>query len=195
MHSEPDKTEFFARDASSVAPFAVDVERTPRELAETHVIRRRLPATQTKWVLAAAGAMAALSLVSAVALRVPPPPLRAPGQPRAPRVVAAHEAVMIPVRTAPVKDLIALDDDEAATIPVSALPALRRATSATSAAPRASHGGLLRVAPSVKGILVDGAPHRVERGVIAIACGTHTIKAPSQPARSVTVACAGMTTL
>lgn len=194
MHSEPDKTEFFARDASSVAPFAVDLERTPRELAETHVIRRRLPATPTKWVLAAAGAVAALSLVSAVALRVPPP-LRAPGQPRAARVVAAHEAVMIPVRTAPVKDLIALDDDEAATIPVSALPALHRAGSATSAPRRASHGGLLRVAPSVRGILVDGAPHRVERGVIAIACGTHTIKAPSQPARSVTVACAGMTTL
>lgn len=191
MRSEADDTEYFSREASSIAPFAVDLRRVPRELAKTHVIRWRQPASQTKWWLAAAGAIAALSLVSAVALRVPPP-LRALGQPRAPRVVAAHEAVMIPVRTAPAKDLIALDEDEAATIPVSALPALHRVTSAPS---RASHGGLLRVAPSVKGILVDGAPHRVERGVVSIPCGTHTIKAPSQPARSVTVACAGMTTL
>jgi hypothetical protein len=190
LPSEPDKTERFSRDASSIAPFAVDVgKRRPSQLlAETYIIP---PSQRTSRIslAAAAGAIAALSIVSAVALRVPPAP-HALGQPRTPRVVAAHEAVLIPVRTAPNKDLIDLDDDASTTLPVSALP-----THHAPATPRPSQIGLLRVAPSVKGILVDGAPHRIDRGVVSLACGTHTIKAPSQPARTLVVACAATTTL
>ena len=100
---------------------------------------------------------------------------------------------MIPVRTAPSKDLIDLDDDESATLPVSALPS-RRAVGVSTAA-RPSQTGLLRVGPSVKGILVDGTPHRVDRGVVSLPCGMHTIKAPSQPVRTLLVACAATTTL
>ena len=191
--SEPDKTECFSRDAGSIAPFAVDVghRRASQLLAETHIVPPSRRASRIS-LAAAAGAMAALSILSAVSLRVPPAPL-ALGQPRAHRVVAAHEAVMIPVRTAPIKDLIDLDDEASTTLPVSALPSHRAMTVSTAARP--SQTGLLRVGPSVKGILVDGAPHRVDRGVASLPCGTHTIKAPSQPARTLVVACAATTTL
>jgi hypothetical protein len=197
MDDEADSTELFSRDAESIAPFAVELHG-PRRLASTHRIPRRDRPSQARWMLAAGGVIAALSLVSGVALRVPPPPAHALGQPRAPRIVGAHEALMIPTLTAPTKDLIALDDDDAATIPVAALPgsaqpALPHVTA--RAAAHASRGGLLRVPASVKGVLVDGAPHRVERGLVSLPCGTHTIKAPSRPARTLTVACAGTTTL
>jgi hypothetical protein len=191
--TEADSTELFSRDQGSIAPFAVELRRAPRQLEDTLVLARRRPAiSQTRWMLAAGGAIAALSLVSALALRVPPPPPHALGQPRIARVVAAHEAVMIPARTAPAKDLIVLDEEDGSTIPVSALPAIHPVASAM---PHASRGGVLRVPPSVKGILVDGAPHRVEHGVVSLPCGTHTIKAPSQPARAVTIACGGTTAL
>jgi hypothetical protein len=193
LPSEPDKTERFSRDASSIAPFAVDVgQRRPSQLlAETYIIP---PSRRTSRIslAAAAGAIAALSILSAVSLRVPPTP-HALGQPRTARVVGAHEAVLIPVRTAPNKDLIDLDDDTSTTLPVSALPSHRAVSMPTAARP--SQTGLLRVAPSVKGILVDGAPHRVDRGVVSLPCGTHTIKAPSLPARTLVVACAATTTL
>jgi hypothetical protein len=140
--------------------------------------------------IAAAGALAVLSLVSAVSLRVPPPP-HARLEARAPRIVAAQQALFIPALTAPAKDLILLDADEGSTIAVSALPGGHRAVTTT---PRAPQRGLLRVPQSVKGVLVDGAPHRVENGILSVPCGTHTIKAPSQPARSLVIACAGTTT-
>lgn len=193
LPSEPDKTECFSRDASSIAPFAVDVRQrgASQLLAETHIIPPSRRASRIS-LAAAAAAIAALSILSAVALRVPPAP-HALGQPRTPRVVAAHEAVMIPVRTAPDKDLIDLDDDASTTLPVAALPSHHAVTTPTTARP--SQTGLVRVAPSVKGILVDGAPHRVDRGVVSLPCGTHTIKAPSQPARTLMVACAATTML
>lgn len=193
LPSEPDKTECFSRDASSLVPFAVDVaeRRASQLLAETHILPPSRRSSRIS-LAAAAGAIAALSILSAVALRVPPAP-HALGQPRTPRVVGAHEAVMIPVRTAPDKDLIDLDDDASTTLLVSALPAHHAVT--MPATNRPSQTGLLRVASSVKGILVDGAPHRVDRGVVSLPCGTHTIKAPAQPARTVVIACAATTTL
>ena len=192
MQSEVDKTELFSRDATSIAPLAVDLGIRPAKhrRAESDVAAPSGGASQRGWILAALGAIAALSLVSGLAMRVPPPP-HALGQPHAHRVVAAHEAVLIPVLTAPAKDLIVLDEDASSTIPVSALPTPRAAVTTT----RASHVGLLRLPPSVKGILVDGAPRRVERGIVSLPCGTHTIKAPSQPARPVTIACAATTML
>jgi hypothetical protein len=192
MDPEAADTELFSRDKSSLTPFAVEVRSSPRQLEDTLVITRRPANSQARGMLAAGAAIAALSLMSAVALRVPPPPQHALGEPHRPRVVAAHEAVMIPVRTAPAKDVIVLDEEDAATVPISALPALHPVTAPTS---HASRAGLLRVPSSVKGILVDGAPHRVVLGVVSLPCGTHTIKAPSQPARAVTVTCAGTTTL
>ena len=193
LPSEPNKTERFIRDAGSIAPFAIDVGQTRASqlLAETHILPPTRRASRIS-LAAAAGAIALLSIVSAVSLRVAPPP-HALVQPRTPRVVAAHEAVMIPVRTAPNKDLIDLDDDESTALPVSALPSHRAVAVSTAARP--SPTGVLRVGPSVKGILVDGAPHRVDRGVVSLPCGTHTIKAPSQPARTLVVACAATTTL
>ncbi len=188
---EPDSTELFSRGASSIAPFAVETgHRTASQLAETCVVPRPAPRSQARGLLAAATAIALLSLVSAVALRVPPAPPSV-RELHSRRVVGAHEATMIPARTAPAKDLIDVDPDPSAAIPVSALPSHRLAVPAG----RASRLGLLRVSPQVKGILVDGAPHRVERGIVALACGTHTIKAPAEPARAVMVACAATTTL
>lgn len=188
MQSDADNTELFMRDASSIAPFAVEIKRrAPAFVAADDEHHAELPATAKRgWFLASGAAIVALSLVSALALRVPPA-ARTSGQPHAHRVVAAHEAVMFPVLTAPAKDLIVIDEDEASTIPVSALPSHR----ATTSTPRSAHsGGLLRFAPSIKGILIDGAPHRIERGTVSLPCGTHTIKVPPQPARTITIACA-----
>lgn len=189
---EPDSTELFSRGASSIAPFAVETgHRTASQLAETCVVPRPAPRSQARGLVAAAIAIALLSLVSAVALRVPPAPPSV-RELHSRRVVGAHEATMIPARTAPAKDLIDVAPDPSAAVPVSALPSSHRPP---VPAGRASRLGLLRVSPQVKGILVDGAPHRVERGIVALACGTHTIKAPSEPARAVMVACAATTTL
>lgn len=203
MDSEVDRTELFSRDAESIAPFAVELHGSGR-LDATHRIarvpRRERP-SQKRWMIAAGAAMIVLSLVSGLALRVPPPVEHARGEPHVARVVGAHEAVMFPTLTAPDKDLIALDEEEAATIPVASLPgsplpslpAVHHA--AAPLASRTSRGGLLRVPAWVKGVLVDGTPHRADRGFVSLSCGPHTIKAPSRPARSLTIACAGTTTL
>ena len=163
--SEADRTELFSRDASSIAPFAVELDghRALSQLAETHIIAPSRPGSQTGWLLAAAGAIAALSLVSAVAFRVPPPP-HALAQPHTRRVLGAHEAMMIPVLTAPAKDLIDLDDDASSTVPVSALPA-HRATSTATRRPRrrrrlVSDDAELAGRPPPRSFFGEGSPRR-----------------------------------
>jgi hypothetical protein len=188
MEAEADSTELFMREPGSLAPFAVELRRAPASVAtgaNATATEKSKPASQTGWLVASGAAIAALSLISALGLRVTPAP-RAPAEPHAHRVVAAHEAVMVPVLTAPEKDLIVLDEDDATTIPVSALPSRRVATGTPRSMPR----GVLRFAPAIKGILIDGAPHRIERGIVVLPCGTHTIKVPSQPTRTLTIACA-----
>jgi hypothetical protein len=71
---------------------------------------------------------------------------------------------------------------------VRAVPAPHAAT--RPAAPQLTTG-LVRVPPSVRGMLIDGAPTRVERGAIVVACGPHTAKTGFAPSRRIDVPCGG----
>jgi hypothetical protein len=88
--------------------------------------------------------------------------------------------MILPVASGPSK---AIEDivEEVHTEPQRPTRSLRRASASR---------GVLRFAPSVRGVLIDGTPHRVERGVLRVPCGTHRIKTPSQPAREIEIACA-----
>jgi hypothetical protein len=60
----------------------------------------------------------------------------------------------------------------------------------TTAAPATLRTGVLRVPPSIHGILVDGKPRRVD-GSTVLSCGRHAIKSGITPARNVDVPCGG----
>jgi hypothetical protein len=55
----------------------------------------------------------------------------------------------------------------------------------------ASRTGVIRVGPSVRGMLVDGAPTRVTGGAVVVSCGPHRTKTGIAPSRSVDVPCGG----
>ena len=48
---------------------------------------------------------------------------------------------------------------------------------------------VLRLPPSVSGVLIDGTPRRVTGGAIFVTCGKHRIKLPRHPARSIVIPC------
>ncbi|HSO36345.1 MAG TPA: hypothetical protein VLT33_27650 [Labilithrix sp.] len=189
--------------ASSIAPLALDVaplaQPLPRasfdSLPDADVERAagvpRRALWQSALTFGGLAVVAALSLLSVVALQSPPPTRAlAVTTPRAASVIGAREAVFVPVSTAPGKAL-ATDVEEPSTPRGSAR--FRRSSIAVTSQPPQT--GVLRLAPSVKGVLVDGTPHRVERGLVTLPCGAHRVKTSSQPARVVVIACPGKTAL
>lgn len=70
-----------------------------------------------------------------------------------------------------------------------------RASAPAAGSSSSSSSGVLRVSPSVSGVLVDGAPHKVSGGALTVSCGRHMVKAPGHAARLVIVPCGGHTSL
>jgi hypothetical protein len=138
------------------------------------------------------------------------------GAPRVAVVSGAHGEITQPPLTAPSKDPTArgeLEPSEASTpasveapVPRPAAargqgrggfsaPPPRTSTPAAPAAASSSSTGTIRISPSISGVLVDGAPHKVNGGAVTVACGRHMVKAPGHPARLVIVPCGGHASL
>jgi hypothetical protein len=132
--------------ASSIAPMAIDLDAPCEPLPGTLPARTtyesmseleraaglpQRPGWQTALTLGVTGVLVALSLVSALALRSPPRAFVV-ATPHAPSLLGAHEAVVVPVLTAPSKDELELDEPSTATI---AAP-LRASTRTGSRRPR-----------------------------------------------------------
>jgi hypothetical protein len=194
---------------TSIAPMAIDLDTPFEPLPPTQPARQTfesmneleraagLPQRST-WqkalTLGVTGLLVALSIASALALRKSPQPLVV-ATPHLPTSVAAREATIIPVATAASKDELDLDEPSTATIAAPLRSFARASVTTATATMSRPLVGTLRLSPSVRGLLVDGAPHRVDHGVVSLPCGTHRIKTPSRPARTVMVACGGTTVL
>lgn len=149
------------------------------------------------------------------------PPVATPGVavPRVPVVTGAHEEITEGPILVPAKDaasMLEIADDGAATAtpapaaaPVAvptplvvpapaprsapAAPAVRSTT--TTSGNASSTTGVLRLPPSVSGVLIDGVPHKAGGGGLVVSCGRHAVKAPGHPSRLVIIPCGGSAAL
>jgi hypothetical protein len=85
-----------------------------------------------------------------------------------------------------------------ATAPAARPPSSSSASSGgagTSSGNGASGTGVLRLPPSVTGVLIDGVPHKAGGGGLVVSCGRHTVKAPGHSSRLVIIPCGGSAAL
>jgi hypothetical protein len=176
---------------SSIAPLAFDVTPTrpsfqslpswvPTPTSTQQIARMAgIPERSPRFVMAAASVlgMCVFAAVAGAVLGYSRPnhdataagnPAAVHGAPRVAVVSGAHEEITPPPRTS---------------------------TPAAPTAASSSSTGTIRTSPSISGVLVDGAPHKVNGGAVTVACGRHMVKAPGHPARLVIVPCGGHASL
>jgi hypothetical protein len=204
---------------SSIGPVAIDVgpltPPPPRRRADSTVLLPRVSDDREKRLLLLVAAAAALAVVglgslgmtvaystaratAAASTTTTVATAAASPSPRAalsPRVAAPKEKELlatISVLAAPEPSTgnasaAATSNGPAATSATSTPPTL---TSVAASAPTGPRTGILRVPPSIHGILVDGRPRRVD-GSTVVSCGRHAIKTGIAPSRVVEIPCGG----
>jgi hypothetical protein len=180
-----------ARSSMSFAPVALDLAPFSRPRADSTVLVPRVRSARERHLAALVAAAATFAIVGLGSLVATMTFSSRPIVTRAwsPRVAALKE-----------KEIFARTSALAISAPDLHAPATVRATIqaprvVTVASPNASAAsgaktGVLRVPPSVHGMLVDGRPQRVD-GTAVLPCGPHTVKTGIGPARSVDVPCGG----
>ncbi|MEO6573043.1 MAG: hypothetical protein ABIP89_04335 [Polyangiaceae bacterium] len=204
-----------SRHPSSISPLALDIGLEAAPIESTVHVRRpsKIPGRARPELAIVAGIAAWTVMAASVALVLGGTFLgirhhaaskasaaAVLASPRAPVVEVAPEVPAPP----PVEQAapVAVVEKPAAPAPVPiALPQPRHAATPPRTPTKPAAGivgaqtGVLRVPGGVKGVLVDGAPHKVEGGALFLPCGKHSIKAPGHPARSVDIVCGKTVTL
>ncbi len=160
--------------SSSISPMALDL---PRQKFET-VLVPRVPGDGAMWIPAVAGAFAAMGIIAvgALVMFLSRPVTNAHGRSTgSPRVVARGAE----------KELV---------VTASERDALVTQSTRDIAQPSGPQTGVLRVPSTVRGMLVDGRPRKVNGSTI-LTCGKHAIKTGTAPARTVDVPCGGTVSL
>lgn len=83
----------------------------------------------------------------------------------------------------------------APTGPTALPPPVAAPAAAPAPAPVQSTTGIVRVDPTLRAVVVDGAYRRASDGVVTVSCGTHRIKAGMKEAQTVNVPCGGSVSL
>jgi hypothetical protein len=89
-------------------------------------------------------------------------------------------------------------DTEAADSTTSSSSSARASDAPAAARPRSApvvRTGVIHVSPLLRGVLVDGRPHRVHGGSVVVQCGRRVIKAPNSSPHAVVVPCGGSTSI
>ncbi len=195
---------------SSISPLALDIAEPP-PIESTMQIRRAagIPDRARPELAIAAGIAAWAVMAASVALvlggtfvgirrhsAAKATAAAALSAPRAPVAVAEPNIPPVPEEKVAVAEKPATPGPAAAPAPISlpSTPSVRRAAppprvSGKPAGVAGAQTGVLRVPAGVRGVLVDGAPHKVDGGALFLPCGKHMIKAPGQASRSVDIVC------